>query len=159
MNLEKQVGTKKLCRPLKVGEIFKFLLEYNCFTIVLFLLYIKVNLPYVYIYPLFFGISSHLGHHIALSRVPCVIQQVLISYLFYTQQCIYINFNLPIHLLPLSPLGIHMFVLYICVCISVLQIGSSVPFFQIPHTCINIYLFFSDFILYDRLQVHSHLYK
>ena len=100
MNLEKQVGTKKLCRPLKVGEILKFLLEYSCFTplqlcrgVVLFLLYRKVNLPYVYIYPLFFWISSHLGHHIALSWVPCATQQVLISYLFYTQQCVYISIS------------------------------------------------------------------
>ena len=38
----------------------------------------------------------------------------------------------------LSPVGIHMFVLYICVSISALQAGSSVPFFQIPHICVNI---------------------
>ena len=38
----------------------------------------------VYISPLFL-ISSHLDNHRALSRVPCVIQQVLISCLFYTR--------------------------------------------------------------------------
>ena len=44
----------------------------------------------------------------------------------------------------LSPLGVHTFVLYICVSISALQTGSSVPFFQIPHICVNVrYLFFS----------------
>ena len=32
-----------------------------------------------------------------LSRVPCAIQQVLISYLFYIQQCAYVNPNLPIY--------------------------------------------------------------
>ena len=32
--------------------------------------------------------------------------------------------------LPLSPLGVHTFVLYICVSISALQRGSSVPFFE-----------------------------
>ena len=32
------------------------------------------------------------------------------------------------HPLPLSPLGVHMFVLFICVSISALQTGSSVPF-------------------------------
>ena len=31
------------------------------------------------------GFPSHLGHHRALSRVPCAIQYVLISYLFYTE--------------------------------------------------------------------------
>ena len=46
--------------------------------------------------------------------------------------------------LPLSPLGVHTSVLYVCVSISALQIGSSVPFFYIPHICVNIrYLFFS----------------
>ena len=32
---------------------------------------------------------------------------------------------------PLSPLGVHTFVLYICVSIPALQTGSSVPFFHI----------------------------
>ena len=45
---------------------------------------------------------------------------------------------------PLSPLGVHTFVLYLCVSISALQTGSSLLFFQVPHICINIrYLFFS----------------
>ena len=66
-----------------------------------FLLYSKVNQLYVYIYPLFLRFPSHLGHHRALSRVPCTRQQVLISYLFYTKWCIYVNPNLPIH--PTSP--------------------------------------------------------
>ena len=41
--------------------------------------YSKVNQLYVHIYPLLFGFPSHLGHHRVLSRVPCAIQQVLIS--------------------------------------------------------------------------------
>ena len=60
------------------------------------------------------------------------IQQVLISHQFYTHQCIHVNPNRPIHHTtttpPLSPLGVHTFVLYICVSISALQTGSSVPF-------------------------------
>ena len=61
-----------------------FLLEQSCFTLLCqFLLYGKLNHPYINIYPLFFGFPSHLGHDRALSRVPCAIQQVLISYLFY----------------------------------------------------------------------------
>ena len=36
----------------------------------------------------------------------------------------------------LSCLGV--LVLYICVFVSALQIGSSVPFFYIAHTCVNI---------------------
>ena len=34
------------------------------------------------IYPLSLGLPSHLGPHRALSRVPCAIQQMLISHLF-----------------------------------------------------------------------------
>ena len=69
-----------------------------------FLLYSKVNQLYVYIYSLLFGFPSHLDHHRALSRVLCAIQQVLISYLVYTQQCIYVNPNLPIYPSPASHL-------------------------------------------------------
>ena len=48
---------------------------YSCFTVLCwFLLYSKVNQPYVYTYPLFFGFLFHLGHHRALSRVTCAIQ-------------------------------------------------------------------------------------
>ena len=36
----------------------------------------------------------------------------------------------------LSPLGVHTFVLYICVSISALQTGSSIPFFEIAHVLI-----------------------
>ena len=60
---------------------------------------------------------------------------VLISHQFYTLQCIHVNPNHPIHHtttptpLPLSTLGVHTFVLYICVSISALQTPSSVPFF------------------------------
>ena len=112
-----------------------------------FLLYSEVNQLYVYIYPLLFGFPSHLGHHRAFSRVPCAIQQVIISYLFYTQQHICVNPNLPVHPTSPSPLVVYRFVLYICVSISALQIGSSVPFFQIPHICVNIRCLFFSFWL------------
>ena len=74
-----------------------FLLAYSCFTMLCQFLYNqllcsqyrKVNQLHVYVQPLFFGFPPDLGHHRALSRVPCAIQQVLICYLFYTwyQQC------------------------------------------------------------------------
>ena len=34
------------------------------------------------------------SHYRVLSRVPCAIQQVLISYLFYIQQCVYVSPNI-----------------------------------------------------------------
>ena len=43
----------------------------------------KVNQPYTYSYPSFFRFFSHIGYYRILSRVPCAIRQVLISYLFY----------------------------------------------------------------------------
>ena len=122
--------------------------------------------------PLSFGIPSHSGHHSALGQVPCAIQSVLISYLFYTQcqQCICGGFRIEgthiylwsIHVdiwqkpsqyckviilqlkqinlkivymcqsqFPptlLFPLGFRIFVLYVHVSISALQIRSSIYF-------------------------------
>ena len=46
-----------------------------------------MNQLYVYIYPLFFGFPSHLGHHRALSRVPRAIQQVLGQLLHWCLLC------------------------------------------------------------------------
>ena len=48
----------------------------------------KVNQLYICIYPLFFRFFPHIGHYRVLYRIPCAIQQVLISYLFYIQQCV-----------------------------------------------------------------------
>ena len=47
------------------------------------------------LYPLLFGFPSHLGHPRALSRVPCAVQEVLSSYLFYKWWCVHVNPNLP----------------------------------------------------------------
>ena len=112
-----------------------------------FLLYSKVNQLYIYIHPLFFGFPSHLGHHRALSRVPCAIQQVLISYLFYTQyqQCIYVNPNLPIHPTLVS-------VVYIC---QFQSPNSSHPRFppQYPYVCslyLCLYFCFVNKIVYTN---------
>ena len=63
------------------------------------------------------------------SRVPCAIQEVLVSYLCLTQWRIYINLNVTIHLSAFFSLGVHTFVLYIPVSISALQIRSPAPFF------------------------------
>ena len=99
-----------------------------------FQVYSKVNQLYIYIYPLFFfflRFFSHICHYRLLSRVPCAIQQVLISYLFYIQQCVYVNPNLPIYPSPhLSP-GNHKFVfffkiIYLFIYLFILDcVGSS----------------------------------
>ena len=120
-----------------------------------FQVYTKVNQLNIYIYPLFFRFFSHIGHYRVLSRVPCAIQQVLISYLFYIQQCVYVNPNLQFIPHPLPP-GNCKFVFYMCNSISVLQISSLVPFFQTPHISVsyNICLCLTYFIQCDNLQVH-----
>ena len=50
-----------------------------------FLLYSKVNQLCIYIYPLFLRFLPHIGFYRVLSKVPCSIQQVLISSLFYVR--------------------------------------------------------------------------
>ena len=45
--------------------------------------YIAKWLLYIYMYPVFFSWFSHIGYYRVLSRVPCAIQQVLISCLFH----------------------------------------------------------------------------
>ena len=47
-------------------------------------MYSKVNPLYTYICPLSFRFYSYVGHYRLLSRLPCVVQWVLTSYLFYT---------------------------------------------------------------------------
>ena len=85
-----------------------------------FQVYSKVSQLYIYIYPLFCRFYSHVVHYRVLNRVPCTIQQVLISYLFYIQQCVYVNPNLPIYPSPTFHLGNHKFVFYSCDSISIL---------------------------------------
>ena len=48
--------------------------------------------------PFFLKVST------ALSRAPCALQWVLISYLFYTESCVRVNINLPTHPTPLPAL-------------------------------------------------------
>ena len=87
-----------------------------------------------------------------LNLIYFFIQQVLISHPFYTQQCIHVNPNLPIHptthpghFPPFVSIG---FFLYFCVSISALQTGSSVPFsrFHIYVLIYNICFSLSDLL-------------
>ena len=59
-----------------------------------FLIYSRVNQLYVYIYPLFYGFPSHLGHHRALSRVPCAIQFSLIIYFIHNINSVYMSISI-----------------------------------------------------------------
>ena len=59
---------------------------------------------YICLYIFFFRFFSTLGYYKKLSIVPCAIQQVLVGYLFYIQQCVYFNTNLLIYPSLPSPL-------------------------------------------------------
>ena len=69
-----------------------------------------------------------LGHRGASNWTPSAIQQLPISYLYYTRSCIYVNSSLSVH--PSFPIFhcIHTSVLHIFIPIRALQIGSSVLF-------------------------------
>ena len=58
-----------------------------------FQVYSKVIQLYIYICinTYLFRFLSHIGQDRVLSRVPYAIQQVLVDYLFYVQQCVYVN--------------------------------------------------------------------
>ena len=75
------------------------------------------------------------------------IQQVPTSYLLYMWQCTYVNPSLPVQPTPsLLLVSTHLF--YTSVSIPGLQIGSSVPCFQIPCICVTIWYSFFSFLLH-----------
>ena len=80
-------------------------------------MYKKMNQCYMYRKPLpfFWIIFPYIGHCRIVSRVPCAIQQILISYLYYMEYCVYVNPS-PYLLPPTSPIpsGKHEFVFYSC---------------------------------------------
>ena len=65
---------------------------YLIYMLCQFQVHSKVNQLYIYIYLLFLKFFSHVDHYRVLNGVPCAIQQVFISCLFYicvlvTQAC------------------------------------------------------------------------
>ena len=88
----------------KIKQIFIYLNFYWSTDSQSFLLCNKVNQLYIFVYPLFYRLFSHIGHYKVLSRLPRAIQQVLVSYLFYIQWCVYVCPNLPIYPSPSYPL-------------------------------------------------------
>ena len=132
--------------------VIKFLLEYSCFIMCLFLQYSKLDQPYIYIYPLPFGLPSHSDHHRVLRRVPWSIRRFsLVTHFTRSINSLYLSVPTSQFLLACPvPLGVHIFVLYISVSISVLQV-RSIPFFQIQYIYALMYeICFSlfDFTLY-----------
>ena len=130
-----------------------FSINFYCSTVALqccyLLLHSKLNQPCIYVpsFPLRF--PSHLGHQRALSRLPVLYSKFqTVVYFIHSINSVFMSIPvsqfLPPYSSPPPPLGIHTFVLYLCVSVSALQIRSSVPFFWTPHMGTNMwYLFFS----------------
>ena len=131
------------------------LLEYNCFTMVCqFLLYNKVNQLYIYIYP-YISSLLHLPPTLPIPPLQVVTKHradlpVLCGCfplaIYFTFGSIYKSMPLSHFVqLTLPPPRVLKSILYICVFIPVLPLGSSEPFvFQMPYICVSIrYLFFS----------------
>ena len=132
-----------------------------------FLLYNKVNQLYVYIYP---HISSplHLPSTLPIPPLQVVTKHQadlplrcscfpLASY--FTIESVYISATLSLH-----PPRVLRSILYICVFIPVLPLGSTEPFiffrFHIYVLAYSICFSISDLLhSYDRLQVHPPHYK
>ena len=92
----------------------------------------KLIRPYIYIHPLTFGLPSYSGHPSALSTVHCAVRYVLIIYFICNInmcQCVHVSILISQFLPSPLPLGIYIFVIYVCASISALQISSSIPFF------------------------------
>ena len=97
--------------------------------------------------------STPLGCHKARGWLSCVIQQIPISYLFYTWYCV--GFNVTLNSSPFSFSScVHKSVLYVSVSAPALQIRSSVLssrdhiYALICDTC---FFFLTYFALYNRL--------
>ena len=73
---------------------------------------------FVYTYPLFFGFPSHLDHHRALSRVPCAVHLVLISYFIRrlsSSSRVYLSIPVS-QSIPHPPVSIHLFSTSVSLC-------------------------------------------
>ena len=140
----------------------KFLLEYYHFTRVYwFLLYNKVNQLYMYTYiasllylpptptpPPWVTTEPWAERPVLYSRLPLAV-------CFTHGKCV----NADLTVRPTFPRPYpHSHMAILCISIPALELSSSLPFFQIPHMCINtwyLFLFLTCFTLYDTLGPRS----
>ena len=74
----------------------------------------------------------------------------------FTYDSVYVSIPVS-QFIPQSPLPhVHKSVLYVCISIPAVQIGSSVPFFSIPHISINTqYLLLSSWVGKQRIRTKN----
>ena len=88
---------------------------------------------YMYMLFIFFSI---IVYYKILNTVLCTIQQVLVAYLFYIEQCVYVNPNLLIYSsLPPFPFGNHKFVFYVCESVNWNMNCVSINFLKFTKVC------------------------
>ena len=112
------------CKELDATEQLSL---YSCFAMLCsFPLYNKGNRLRVYAYPRFSGLLSHLGHHSSLSRVPVLHSRFSLVMCFICGvNGVYVSIVISQFVLfPFPPL-VSMFVLCVCVFVSVLQISTA----------------------------------
>ena len=125
---------------LKLGKLFIFILfifNFYCCIVasqhcVAFCCTAKwVSYTHTYIYPLPFGLPSHLGHRRGLIEFAALYGRFsLVIYFVNSINSVYVWIPISQFLSSsLFPLGILKFVFYICDSISALQIHSPIPFF------------------------------
>jgi len=95
---------------------------------------------YIYTQPSLLNLPpAPLDRHRAPSWAPWAVQ--LSHRLSHTRWCVYVDPSLPAQPPPLPhhvPMSVDL---------SCLQLGSSVPFFSVTHTCLYIHLFFSFWLI------------
>ena len=83
----------------------------------------SLSLPPAHPHPTF------VGHHRAAGWAPCITQQLLASYLFHIWSSMYVDVTFSIHPTLSFPHCVHKSILYICITVPSLHIGSLIPFF------------------------------
>ena len=137
-----------------------------------FLLYNKVNQPCAYIYPHIASLlslptptPSHNSRSSQSTELICLCYAAASYQLSILHFVVYIC-QLYSHFAPSSPSPhphVLKSILYVCIFIPALPLGSSVPFlldsiYMHQHT-VFFFLFLTNLTLYDRLQVHPPHYK
>ena len=113
--------------PLPLSQVFYNVVSFCCVA-----KWISYMYTYIHIF-FFFRFPSNLGHHRALSKVPCsqelVLVRVRLIYFILIHSSVSTSFSIS-QFLPFSPphLGNCKFVLHIYDSVSALQISSSLPF-------------------------------